>query len=282
MIARAPRRAPRYPFGMRALLVAAAILTSSVAAARPALVTSVTVTMEEPASADDRKIYPVVAHAFDACWRKAGAASVRIVVDGGKITSVAVIDRGERRAMRCVTKALTGLAVPTADQRQVAVLRISSRSAADRARQGTGTVNPNATSDRAGTFDTGERPHGRSDTGPVGAGERRGPAPRVAFGATHTTDLAVEVVDRVVKRRAGLYRACYQRELAKDPGLAGTLVVELAVGADGKVTGATVGAASTIASPGLSTCVTGQVGRLVFPVPSAATTITITVRFSAD
>ncbi len=71
-------------------------------------------------------------------------------------------------------------------------------------------------------------------------------------------------IDRVIKSRAGVFRACYERELTRSPGIAGKLVVTMEIAADGTVGAASV-ASSTVGSDALNTCLITNVKRLKFP-----------------
>jgi hypothetical protein len=79
--------------------------------------------------------------------------------------------------------------------------------------------------------------------------------------------LLAEEIERVVKARAGLFRACYQRELNHTPGLSGKLIVHFKIGGDGIVQSRdtlTTGA-STLRNDAVELCVQGNVNRLKFP-----------------
>ncbi len=69
-------------------------------------------------------------------------------------------------------------------------------------------------------------------------------------------------VARVIQARAGVMRACYQKELNRDPSLAGRLDVSMVIGADGSVQNAMAGGSM---GNGVSTCVQTQLRRLRFP-----------------
>jgi len=119
-----------------------------------------------------------------------------------------------------------------------------------------------------GKIDTGAmRPGG----GPCkGAGCGTGPKPvQVAF-ADPSGDfggLTAEEIDRVVKARAGVFRACYQKELNHTPGIGGKLVIHFKIGGDSVVVaGNTATAAgSTLRNDAVEQCVRSNVNRLKFP-----------------
>ncbi|MBA3453320.1 MAG: AgmX/PglI C-terminal domain-containing protein, partial [Deltaproteobacteria bacterium] len=67
---------------------------------------------------------------------------------------------------------------------------------------------------------------------------------------------------RVVRARAGIYRACYQRLLGADPSLAGRLDVSMVIDANGNVLNAMAGGSM---GSGVSVCVQSNLQRLRFP-----------------
>jgi hypothetical protein len=79
--------------------------------------------------------------------------------------------------------------------------------------------------------------------------------------------LTSEEIDRVVKARAGVFRACYQKELNHTPGIGGKLVIHFKIGGDGTVQAgntATSGG-STMRNDTVEQCVKSNVNRLKFP-----------------
>lgn len=79
--------------------------------------------------------------------------------------------------------------------------------------------------------------------------------------------LTAEEIDRVVKARAGVFRACYQKELNHTPGIGGKLVIHFKIGGDGTVqTGNTSTAGgSTLRNDTVEQCIKSNVNRLKFP-----------------
>jgi hypothetical protein len=114
-----------------------------------------------------------------------------------------------------------------------------------------------------GKIDTGET---RAPKGTGGTG-----AKEVAVVGTGTVSgdlggLSRDEIDRVVKARQGLIRACYQRELNKVRGLAGKLVVGFTIGADGTVKSARIdGGKSSLRNAEVEGCVKRQIMKLKFP-----------------
>ena len=68
----------------------------------------------------------------------------------------------------------------------------------------------------------------------------------------------------VMQRNRDSYRKCYERELLKNPSLAGTIAMEFVIQADGAVASASI-ASTTIGSPAVEQCVADAVKQLVFP-----------------
>ncbi|HEY5948066.1 MAG TPA: AgmX/PglI C-terminal domain-containing protein [Kofleriaceae bacterium] len=77
--------------------------------------------------------------------------------------------------------------------------------------------------------------------------------------------LTAEEINRVVKARQGIFRACYQAELNRNPGIGGKLVVSFQIGGDGIVKSAKIGGASSMRNDGVEGCVKSNIMRLKFP-----------------
>jgi hypothetical protein len=79
--------------------------------------------------------------------------------------------------------------------------------------------------------------------------------------------LTAEEIDRVVKARAGIFRACYQKELNHSPGIGGKLVIHFKIGGDGVVQSGntSTSGASTLHNDAVEQCVKSNVNRLKFP-----------------
>jgi hypothetical protein len=76
-------------------------------------------------------------------------------------------------------------------------------------------------------------------------------------------------INRVVKARAGIFRACYQRELNRSPGIGGKLVIRFKIGANGKVASAAKAGGSSLSNSAVEACVKSNVMRLQFPPKGA-------------
>jgi TonB family protein len=131
---------------------------------------------------------------------------------------------------------------------------------------------------------------------------RMGPGEGVRYVAAKTTDLAIRnrrgggemvkvaednhpalrdegggvlekhEVELVLKQRMSLFMRCYQRELQRDPGLKGTVVVRFVIDRDGSVKHAHLRATS-LGNPVVEECVVDEVNDTRFPRPSGGTVV---------
>lgn len=103
---------------------------------------------------------------------------------------------------------------------------------------------------------TGGGGRGAKEVAVVGTGNASGD-----FGG-----LSKAEIDRVVRSRQGLIRACYQRELNRSRGLGGKLVVSFRILATGAVQSARVDVGkSSLRNKSVESCVVRQIQRLKFP-----------------
>ncbi len=133
----------------------------------------------------------------------------------------------------------------------------------------------------AGKLDTGKERPGGSCVGPNCAGS--GPKEIKVAIATGTGDFGgytEDEINRVVKARAGVFRACYQKELNRSPGLGGKLVVRFKIGADGSVQSAANAGGSSLSNDAVESCVKSNVMRLKFPPKGAIANVTYPFVFS--
>jgi TonB family protein len=75
-----------------------------------------------------------------------------------------------------------------------------------------------------------------------------------------------------IKRNSAQVKACYERELKKNPGLAGKIALAFTIGADGTVRAAKATRNSTGSKP-LAHCVASRVRGWVFPPAEGATEV---------
>jgi hypothetical protein len=132
-----------------------------------------------------------------------------------------------------------------------------------------------------GPIDTGTQRPGGTCVGPncKGAGPRE---VKVAIGEM-TGDpggLSAEEINRAVKARGGVFRACYQKELNRSPGIAGKLVVRFKIDGKGVVQAASVTGGSTLSNSAVSDCVTSNVMRLRFRAAGGIANVTYPFVFS--
>ena len=64
----------------------------------------------------------------------------------------------------------------------------------------------------------------------------------------------------------GRFRACYQREYAKNPALIGTVTLRFSINQKGRVEGAVI-AATTLNSPAVERCMLQQIHGVIFAPP---------------
>ncbi len=123
---------------------------------------------------------------------------------------------------------------------------------------------------KAGPIDTGKNRPGGTCVGP----NCTGAAPKaVAIKLEEATGdfngLSKDEIDRVVKARAGVFKACYQKELNRSPGIGGKLVIHFVIASDGSVKNAATQGGS-LRNEGVESCVKGNIMRLKFPAKGGA------------
>ena len=92
--------------------------------------------------------------------------------------------------------------------------------------------------------------------------------------------LTAEEIDRVVKSRAGVFRACYQKELNHTPGIGGKLVIRFKIGGDGVVQTTATAAGTSLHNDAVESCVKGNVSHLKFPAKGGVANVTYPFVFS--
>ena len=116
-----------------------------------------------------------------------------------------------------------------------------------------------------GKIDTGET-RAPKGTGGTGSGPKEVAVVGTGSASGDLGGLTREEIDKVVKSRMGLIRACYQKELDRTRGLAGQIVIKFTIAADGGVTKTGVdGGRSTLKNAAVSECVQRQIAKLKFP-----------------
>jgi len=88
-------------------------------------------------------------------------------------------------------------------------------------------------------------------------------------------------VRAVLARSRPQIRYCYERELVKRPDLAGKVVMEITVAADGQVSRAVI-SSSTLSNPAVESCIQGRAMRMVFPPDEGEKVLRLPFDFSAQ
>lgn len=121
-----------------------------------------------------------------------------------------------------------------------------------------------------GPIDTGKERPGGNCVGPNCNGAApRAVAVKIEDATGDFNGLSKEEIDRVVRARAGVFRACYQKELNRTPGIGGKLIIKFVISADGAVKSASTQGGS-LRNDGVESCVKGNIMRLKFPAKGGA------------
>jgi TonB family protein len=111
---------------------------------------------------------------------------------------------------------------------------------------------------------------GRDRHGAEGGGvfqpKARGSIGRLSSEAVLMGALDKSLVDAVIKRHMNQIRHCYQRQLSRDPSLAGKVTVRFIIGKTGQVQKATV-KSSSLGSAAVESCIAERFLRFRFPPP---------------
>ena len=86
------------------------------------------------------------------------------------------------------------------------------------------------------------------------------------------------LIDAVIKRNMSQLRYCYQRELTKNPALAGRIQVKFVIAKDGSVSSA-VTKSTTMNNPAVESCLNGRFLRFQFPEPKGGGIVIVTYPF---
>ncbi|MBX3157405.1 MAG: AgmX/PglI C-terminal domain-containing protein [Deltaproteobacteria bacterium] len=123
-------------------------------------------------------------------------------------------------------------------------------------------------------LDTGpNRPQGDC-TGPgCTGGKPKEVAVSIGGGTGDFNGYTEDEIRRVVSRSAGLFKACYQKELNRTPGLAGNLTVFWKIGPEGTVLSA-ARTGGTLANAAVEGCVKAFVMKLKFPPKGVTANVT--------
>lgn len=108
----------------------------------------------------------------------------------------------------------------------------------------------------------------------------RAPRSRVTLGdAEITGSLTQEQVHSSVRRYLNQIRHCFDRELLRDPGLAGQIIATWTIAPDGMVSEASI-ATNTTANQDLAGCLRRTISRMVFEEPSEGTVVLVRFPFN--
>jgi TonB family protein len=96
--------------------------------------------------------------------------------------------------------------------------------------------------------------------------------------AVSTGSLDKEIIRPIVRRYFNQVRYCYERELIRQPKLAGRVVVRFVISATGNVVAAKT-TKNTLGSASVGACVTGVIRRARFPQPKGGGVVIVTYPF---
>jgi hypothetical protein len=267
---------------MRAVL--AILLVPAFAAAGPKFSTTI--------SADAPFADGVVAvrAKLDACWRKEMTVKVRVTVTAGAVKDIELVEVDPKAPLPCVTKALRAIKLDAATN-GVFETTLQGEAFAGLLKTNLSIFNhintlpPGSfTGLGTGTSKTGVGP-GMGGGGSVQGdfvskgGNRPSGAPKDVQVQVATPDGTAMEIDRVIRARAGVFRACYQKELVRSPKAAGKIAIKFSIDADGSVTKATVGSTS-MNDTRVEACLRIQILRLKFPASVGPANITYPFLFS--
>jgi len=146
-------------------------------------------------------------------------------------------------------------------------------------RGGGGTGEGNLGLDTLGTIGRGSGGSGVGYGRGVGRlSGRRASAPVVAGRAEVRGSLDKEPIRRVIRRHLNEVRYCYQRELQTKPGLAGRVVLQFTIGAEGQVVASAV-QQSSLGNAAAEQCIASAVRRWTFPRPPGGGIVIVTYPF---
>ncbi len=86
------------------------------------------------------------------------------------------------------------------------------------------------------------------------------------------------LIDEVIKRNMNKIKYCYQRELTKNPALAGKVVIKFTIAKDGGVSSASK-KSSTMGNASVEQCIVAQFMRMKFPEPKGGGIVIVSYPF---
>ena len=115
--------------------------------------------------------------------------------------------------------------------------------------------------------------------GAGGLGGRRAGAPDVVPGTAEVRgSLDKEIIRRIIRRHLNEVKFCYERELVKNQGLAGRVMIQFTIAGTGAVVASAV-QSSTMNNPPVEMCIAQSVRRWEFPKPSGGGIVVVTYPF---
>jgi len=126
-----------------------------------------------------------------------------------------------------------------------------------------------------GGLGTGGNGHGRGGNGIDLGGRGKDETEFIPGKTTVVGGLSRDVINRIIQRHYNEIKYCYEKELTKDPGLYGKVVVLFVISGDGRVGDALV-QQTTMSSETVESCMLNHVKRWVFPAPTGGGTVQVT------
>jgi TonB family protein len=272
-------------------LLIAFLVVPVMAWAAPKFTTTLTVMVEGEAAG-----FKVDAK-LDTCWSKPAKAKAKVTVENGKIAKVEIVENSDPRAKRCLEKALRAaktdatagviatidiegakLAAVLENAHNRKVLDIINKSPPIELGKLTGVDGGVGVGTSRGKGSGGG---GRVEGDFVGTGKIDTGGP-----ASHDANLelggrSADDINRVIKSRAGVFRACYQKELNRTPKLpGGKIIVAFTIAPEGHVSRAAT-KSSTLNNAAVEKCVVTTVQRLKFPAAKAPAHVTYPFSFAS-
>jgi hypothetical protein len=268
-------------------LLIALLAVPVMAWAAPKFTTTLAVTVEGEAAG-----FTVDAK-LDRCWSKPAKAKAKITVENGKIAKVDVVETSDPRAKRCIEKALRA-AKTDATAGVIATIEIEgAKPATTTNRKMLDVINKSPTIGLGKLAGVGKGTGTTRGQGFGGGGSAEGDfvgTGKIDTGSPELAphDVSLELggrsaddINRVIKSRAGVFRACYQKELNRTPKLpGGKIIVAFTIAPEGHVSRAAT-KSSTLNNAEVEKCVVTTIQRLKFPAAKAPAHVTYPFVFAS-
>lgn len=102
-----------------------------------------------------------------------------------------------------------------------------------------------------------------------------------ALNAEPSAPLTKELIRRVMRRHQARFRYCYEKQLARNPELGGSLEARIVIQPDGSIGSAQI-TEDTLGDGKVKTCVLRALKRIKFPAAPSETTVTWPLKFAAN